>query len=303
MKVERFLLGMIGAICVGASASAAVIIPTNLGNGADAEVRESEGNIGLLDGVAAGGNRGGGTELATRKRDSVGVDTSTTPNTINNYFPTNDRSSVMYLKFDISSLPASADPFWADKQVNLQLHVRQNGNIAGQRLWNVIPGGDSMNIAHYRLMQCGVRGLEPTGVYADDNPGAANRTDRVGDPWSATRYRYNWTEGTGNSSTDTSGITFYNAPGITPHCVLQGMCTDANIPNSDADSVFQTLGKTDDFDGNTRLIDDTWHWPNEQTAAGYTTTTSLPANLTGGTPIDYLDPNGNLKQLLLDAKT
>src|SRR3989304_5658037 len=153
MKVRRLMFGMVAALCVGANSYAAVIIPTKLGKGADAEVRESDGNVGLVNGVAAGGNRGGGTELATRKRDSVGVDTSTTPNTINNYFPTNDRSSVMYLKFDISSLPASADPFWADKQVNLQLHVRQNGNIAGQRLWNVIPGGDSMNLAHYRLIQ------------------------------------------------------------------------------------------------------------------------------------------------------
>jgi hypothetical protein len=291
MKVRWSVLSVVAMLCASTAVDAAIIIPTNLGKGADAELRESDTGVGL-SGVAEGINRGANTELATRADDKVTIDNTTTPPSVSNYFPTNDRSSVMLLKFDIGALPAAGDSFWNDKQVNLRLHVRQNNNITGQRLWNTVPGGVATNLADYRLMNFGIRGLEPGATYVDDGA-AALKKDRVGNDWNATQYNYDWNE---------AGVTFYNAPGITPHCVLSDSCADPNIPNTDATSLTQTLGKYDDFDANTREIDDTWHWPNETTAAGYTGTTTLPAALTGGTPIDYRDPSGNLKQLLLDAK-
>ena len=292
MKVRWSVLSAVALLCVGTAVDAAIIIPTNLGKGADAELRESETGVSIITGVADGVNRGANTELATRANDRVLIDSATPPN-ITNRFPTDDRSSVMLLKFDIGALPAAGDSFWSDKQVNLRLHVRQNNNITGQRLWNTVPGGLATNLADYRLMNFGIRGLEPGATYVDDNAATVAKTDRVGNIWTASQYKYDWTE---------NAVTFYNAPGITPHCVLSDSCADPNIPNTDATSLTQTLGKYDDFDANTRLIDNTWHWPNETTAAGYTGTTTLPANLTGGTPIDYRDPSGNLKQLLLDAK-
>jgi hypothetical protein len=288
MRVRWFIFGVASAFCVGTAVNAAIVIPTNLGKGADAEVRESQTGENL-DGVPEGVNNGAGTELATRGSNTVAA----SGDTITNYFPSGDRSSLMLLKFDIGALPAAGDSFWNDKQVNLRLSVRQNNNITGQRLWNVAPGGDSMNLADYRLMQFGIRGLEPGGTYVDDDANQADRKDRLNNDWNASEYKYDWSE---------TGVTYYNAPGLTPHCVNPGNCSDANIPNSDANSFVQTLGKYDDFDSNTREIEDDWHWPNETAAAGFTSTTTLPANLTGGTPVDYTDPNGNLKQLLLDAK-
>jgi hypothetical protein len=305
-------------VCAGAGAQATIIIPTNFGKGADAELRESEPNVDL-SGVALGSNRGGGTntgaELATRGVNAVtegAAGSNPTPppdRIIANHFPTNDRSSVMLLKFDIGALPAAADPFWNDKKVNFQLSTRNDNQAGGSRLWNVKPEFSSVPTVDrtpdmYDLMKFAIRGLEPTGTYVDDvggDPSALNLTDRVGNPWAPSHYRYDWVEGTGSNSTDTSGVTFYNAPGITPHCVKQGACSDNSIPNSDG-SLVQTLGKYDDFDSSTRLIDDTWHWPSEEVAAGYTTTTATPTNLLAGETLHYGDPNGNLKQLLLDAK-
>ena len=256
--------------------AAPIVIPTN-SNGADAEVRESETNVGF-DGVPVGANRGGSVELASRIRDQVEPLAATDPSQVTNWFPANDRSSVMYLKFDISSLPGSSDPLWNDHNVHLRLSATQNGNF------NNLFGPNPSNPAENVLLRYRVLGLEPGNVYADDNPAAANRTDRVGTTnYTNPEYKYNWSE---------SAITFYNAPGITPHCMLQGACLDTNIPNSDANSVVQTLGLYDDFNSDVRELG-TFVPPNPL-AAG--------SDLQVGQAIDFNDPDGNLKQLVFDAQ-
>lgn len=296
---------------------AVIDIPTNTGSGADAELREFETNIFVdpidvgnpLNGLVQGGNRGGGNELATRHSDSVtqGAANPTPPpaNLISNYYPTGDRSSIMYMKFDISGLPAWNSSWWDDRNVNLRMFIRNNNQSGGADLWSRVPQSvDNTVLADYRLMQFAIKALDPEGTYS------TARTDRFGNAYTASYYDYDWTEGTGNSGSDQTGITFYNAPGIRPHCVFagQGLCDASALdpgdplydPNSN-DSAVQTLGLYDDFDENVQTIDDEWHWPNEATAATYTTTTGAPTNLVAGHPLDYEDPNGDLKALVLKA--
>lgn len=80
---------LIVALSVFAPASNAVVITTNMGLGADAEVRESNPTQ----------NRGASTELATRAADSYAGGAANDGT---------DRNSVMYLQFDLSGL-ASGD--------------------------------------------------------------------------------------------------------------------------------------------------------------------------------------------------
>lgn len=106
--------------------SPAVIIPTNM-NGADAEVRESDINpctdpSACVPGTPLGTNRGSSTELATRLKDSTAN--------------SGDRSSAMYLKFDISGVTQQ------DLNTNLarlRLHVRNSNQIIPGRAVNTAP--------------------------------------------------------------------------------------------------------------------------------------------------------------------
>jgi hypothetical protein len=76
---SRWLMAVVGVAGLGASAEAQLWVPTNFGNGADAEVRES----------GADQERGSSTELGLRVWDAgVGVVT--------------DRNSAIYLKFDLT---------------------------------------------------------------------------------------------------------------------------------------------------------------------------------------------------------
>lgn len=219
-------------------ANAALIITTNKGDGADAEVRESQTEIDF-GGVPLGQNRGSNTELATRAKDD-GV-------------ATNDRSSIMYLKFDISNLSAGD---LTGKEVALRLHVRNN-NLPQSRLYAVKnldpePVFPEHNV-HRQHMQFVVKALDPAGTYVEDDAGAADRTDRSGNNYSNSEYKYNW---------DESAITWYNAPGIQPHCMLQGSCADAGTGSGDAaNDVTQTLGLYDDFNSDVLTLG-TWQWPN-----------------------------------------
>lgn len=164
MTSGRFLFSLVvSALCVAGAqiANAAIIITTNMG-GADAEVRESEVNPDL-GGVPQGANRGTNQELATRRATN--------------------RSSAMFMKFDISGLtPADL----AGKNVNLQLSVRNN-NLPLNRLWISNPR---------QVMNFAVHGLDPNMVdgLANGNNHNANQV-------------YDWDENT---------LTWYNAPGITP---------------------------------------------------------------------------------------
>jgi hypothetical protein len=145
-------------------ARADIFIPTNSG-GADAEVREEEFNLNGT-GVPQGTNRGASNELAMRIKDATGN-------------PTSDRSSAMYLKFNIASITQ------ADLNLSvarLQLSIR-NANITEARRNDyspVFPNDED----HRVTMQFNLFGLTNFGVS-----------------------NYDWAE---------NQITWYNAPGITP---------------------------------------------------------------------------------------
>lgn len=260
MKFKRFLCGVAAMLCVGEAVNAEIIIPTNFGKGADAEVREEETNPGGFGGgTFLGGNRGGGTELATRARQKNSDGTFTGTNT-----------SAQYMKFDISQLPVSSDPFWTDKEVLFRAFTR---NANQWRAYRDEPSaGIGLTAFNWRL-----RALNPSGTYS------TAQTDQFGNAYTAGQYKYDWTEGTGNSSTDTSGITAYNAPGRKPYCVTS-TCATANG---------NTLGKYDEFDNDPNLLD---------LGSVPMPPSSVGSNLPQRYPLTYLDPNGSLKQLVMDAR-
>ncbi len=98
---------MVAGLAAPAEAST-IVIPTNFGNGADAEVRESE-SFSNPDGRA----RGHEEELATR----VFVNN-------NSPFPTgNERNSVMFLRFDISQLTLQDIENATDAYVRLHVNT------------------------------------------------------------------------------------------------------------------------------------------------------------------------------------
>ena len=243
MRVRKLLFGLAAVLCVGSTANAAVIIPTNR-NGADAEIRESDitDNFGVTEATA---QRGNSTELATR-----GSDTTTTA--------TNDRSSMMYMKFDISGLPNhTSDPgFWSDKNLAFRGYVR-NTNLSNGRLLDQSRNGNPLPHDQWERVKFDVRGLEPgQGRYADDDPNQANRTDRSGNAYTSPHYEYDWDEGNGSVG---SGISYVNAPGLTPFCMASGSCADA-YGDTDNTNIKKTLGIYDDFNSDTRILGE-WQWP------------------------------------------
>jgi hypothetical protein len=159
--------------------------------------------------------------------NSVTIDTSTTPPTISNPFPTGDRSSIGMVKFDISSLPNQSDTsFWVpEAKVQFRLYVRNANNV--NNLFGPNPSDPTQEVN----LRFRYRALDPTKVYGDDNPTAFNRIDRTGNAYDASENKYNW---------DENEVTFYNAPGITPHRV-----------NAAAGNVVETLGLYDDFNSDT----------------------------------------------------
>lgn len=228
MSRKRLFIAVaaIAPACFSAAANAQFAsIRTNNG-GADAELREFQTTLGAGS-LVIGTANGGSTELATRALNSVTVDSTQTPPVITNPFPTGDRSSIGMVKFDISSLPNHNSPgFWTpEAKVQFRLYVRNANNVIN--LFGANPSDPTEEVN----LRFRVRALDPTKVYADDNPAAANRTDRVGNAYVASENRYNWNE---------TAVTFYNAPGITPHRV------DASTGN-----VVETLGLYDDFNSDT----------------------------------------------------
>lgn len=179
-KASWLLPAVAGVLVFGARANAALIIPTNQNGGADAEVRESDLGVPVSvdhdndpntpDVLVPGGvNRGSSTELATRRKDSTAN--------------SGDRSSAIYLKFDISTVPDNLN----NSKVTLRLHVRNN-NINPGRAINHPPFGTLPDKELYTdpvQMRFSVLGLSNFALN-------------------------NWDEST---------ITYYNAPGITPDSV------------------------------------------------------------------------------------
>lgn len=244
-------------------AHAAILIPTNFGNGADAEVREDADNhmrpntdaawgpLGAPRGRNRGGLNGstafggdlsisdaGGTELASRIKD-------TTTN-VNNQ----DRTSAMYMKFDISGLTAS--DLMINNKARLRMTIR-NTNVNWSRVHALKPYYGSLpadatnpefvafrdNINNYTRATFNLFGLKPEPLALADPRRFGDLTPSLAIP------NYNWIENpsangdpfpeggtnTGEAlsldettwdavKSPTTGpigpLTWYNAPGITP---------------------------------------------------------------------------------------
>lgn len=220
MRVSRFVLSAFALVGMGVNASAYMIhIPTNLGKGADAEIREDQTNPSGFGGLHRGTNRGNSNELGTR------ATTKTNDTTF-----TNNQTSVQFMKFDISQLPNSSDvAFWNTHEVWYRSYTRNANNF---RAWR----DDPNNPGTLEAFPYGLKALDPAGTY-----GTA-QTDHFGNPYTASFYAYDWVEGTGNNATtgDPTGITYFNAPGMKPFCATTA-CETANG---------NTRGFMDEFDSN-----------------------------------------------------
>jgi hypothetical protein len=230
--------------------AATIVIPTNQNGGADAEVREEEVNPDG-SGVPQGANRGSSTELATRAKDSTAN--------------SGDRSSAIYLKFDISGLTQSdLDTYHG---TTLRLTVRN----AAQLRWNRILGRNP----YYGSLPAD--DTNPEFVAFVNDPASYTRT--VFNVYGLTNFsnpNYNWSE---------SAITWYSAPGITPDSATTPL-QDPGKYNFNSDLTLL---------GQLSLPDPP---PPAPPATG-----SLSPFLHVGQAVDYIDtPDGPLHNLIQNAK-
>ena len=255
---RRFLIqtifSLIAVQTISADVRAAIVIPTNLGAGGDAEVREDTdsdmrpntdplwGPVGAPRGRNRGGVIGetvaiaGGMELASRIKDATAA-------------PANDRTSAMYLKFDISGL-TQTDLDNHDLAV-LRLSVRNANNLSWSRIYEMNPYYGTLpadntnpdfvafrgNIANWTRIKFNVYALKPEPMGAADPRRFGNLDPTLPVP------NYNWIENpsAGGDPFPENGtvqplaldqttwnvtqspligpigpLTWYNAPGITP---------------------------------------------------------------------------------------
>jgi hypothetical protein len=292
---------MASAVSMWAShVRAAILIPTNQ-NGADAEVREDADNHMRPNtdpawgpvGAPRGLNRGTNGELASRIKDTVAN-------------AANDRTSAMYMKFDISGI-TQAD---LDNNVAaLRLTVR-NTNLAWNRILGLNPYYGSQpaddtnpewvafrdNPANYTRVNFNLYGLKPEPLAMDDPRRFGSVDPTLPVP------NYNWIEAPAgdpnNTATDETTwdaakspligpigpLTYYNAPGITPD--------SRTTPVQDA-------GKFN-FNSDVDLLG-TFTLPNPPPPVP-------PApggggnRLPVGLPVEFGDPDGNLHDLIQRAK-
>jgi hypothetical protein len=281
-------------------AGAAILIPTNQ-NGADAEVREDPDNhmrpntdpVWGPPGTPRGRNRGADVELASRVRDLVAN-------------PANDRTSAMYLKFDISGI-TQAD-LNSNHQALLRLTVR-NTNLNWSRIhalnpyYGTLPADDTnpefvafrSNLANYTRIQFNLYGVKPEPLAAGDPRRFGNADPTLPIP------NYNWKEApAGDPNADATDettwnaaqspligpigpLTWYNAPGITPD--------SRTTPAQDA-------GKFN-FNSDAELLG-TFTLPDPPGAGP--PMADGGARLPVGQPIFFTDPAGNLHDLVQRAK-
>jgi len=207
MKARWFLFGYAAVSLYATSSNAAYIVTTNM-NGADAEVREEEINPNASAawgpvGAPQGTNRGANVELASRAKDSTAN--------------SGDRSSVMYLKFDISDANGVTDALLAlANRTPLRLTTRNSAQLK----WNRI---------HHRNPYYGTLPADDTNpdyvAFASD-PASYTRTKfNIYGLQNFAHPRYNWSESGVAATWDPvssptygplGSLTWYNAPGITP---------------------------------------------------------------------------------------
>jgi hypothetical protein len=233
---------------IAAVVHAAVVIPTNQ-NGADAEVREEEINPNAM-GMPQGTNRGANTELASRLKDSTAN--------------SGDRSSAIYLKFDISSITQN------DLDANAQAVLRMTVRNAAQLRWNRILGRNP----YYGSLPAD--DTNPEFVEFVNNP--ANYTRALFNVYGLTNFahpNYNWAENL---------ITWYNAPGITP---------------DSATTPLQDPGKYN-FNSDMQLLG-TFQLPDAPPPAPPAMGSGSPY-LAVGQAVEFADPNGLLHDLIQNAR-
>ena len=140
--------------------------------------------------------------------------------------------------------------------------------------------------------------LKPEATFADDNIAAANRIDRSGNSYTSPHYEYDWDEGTGtgiaSDPNQGSGITWVDAPGITPFCMASGSCNTATYGGANTD-INQSLGIFDDYNSDSELLG-TWALPSADEIS--TGSNRMPV----GQPLEYIDTNGNLRNLIFRAQ-
>jgi len=287
MSARWYLLALGAALALGARANAAVIVTTNM-NGADAEVREEElGTPQVVDHdndpltapipVPIGVNRGAATELATRLKDSTGG--------------SGDRSSVVYLKFDISDANGVTNSVLSQAdRTPLRLTTRNSANLKWNRIYHRKPyygslPADDTNSEYvafasdpdnYERVQFNVLGLQN---FAHPNYN-----------WSESGVANGWNPATSPTYGPTGSLTWYNAPGITPDSRTSLTAQDAGKWNFNSD--MRWLGNA--------TIED----PGLPTPLPYPSTPGAgsAALCVGCVAIDFSDPDGRLHDLILDAK-
>jgi hypothetical protein len=209
MSSRWFVFSCVAVLAFGAGANAAVIVTTNM-NGADAEVREDDVNpaaagnpAGAPPGTPLGTQRGAATELASRVKDSTAG--------------TGDRSSAMYLKFDITDGNGVTDAVLglADR-TSLRLTTRN----AAQLRWSRI---------HHRNPYYGTLPADDTNpdfvAFASDPDNYTRVKFNVLGLQNFAHPNYNWSENGAAASWNPvtspvygpeGSITWWNAPGISP---------------------------------------------------------------------------------------
>jgi hypothetical protein len=214
MNARWVLFGFATALMFCARANAAVVVTTNM-NGADAEVREEEVNPISTDHDGDGGvvtpaipipfgtNRGTNTELASRLKDSTAN--------------SGDRTSVMYLKFDISDANGVTNAVlnFADR-TPLRLTTRNSAQLRWNRIhhrnpyYGSLPADDTnpefvafaSDPANYTRVKFNVLGLQN---FAHPNYN-----------WSEAGVANTWNPVTSPLFGPEGSLTWYNAPGISP---------------------------------------------------------------------------------------
>jgi hypothetical protein len=303
-KIWRSLHLFLSIVAIDATcrseAGAAILIPTNQ-NGADAEVREDPDNhmrpntdpLWGPPGTPRGRNRGADVELASRIKDS-------TANL------SNDRTSAMYLKFDISGI--TAGDLNLNKQALLRMTIR-NTNLNWSRIHALNPYYGSLpmddtnpdfvafrsNLANYTRIQFNLYGIKPEPMSAGDPRRFGNADPNLAIP------NYNWkeapagdpnVEATDETTWNTTQspligpigpLTWYNAPGITPD--------SRTTPAQD--------GGKFNFNSDAELLG-TFTLPDPPGLGP--PTPDGGARLPVGQPVFFTDPSGNLRNLIQRAK-
>jgi hypothetical protein len=290
MRATWYVFGIAAALALSANSNAAYMVTTNM-NGADAEVREDSGDVNINTnpvwgpiGAPQGVNRGTNTELATRA-----LDTTIPPPPLT---PAGNNTSAMYLKFDISDANGVTNTLLGlSNRVKLQMTTR---NSAQQR-WNRVhaprpyygslPADDTnpefvafrSDPANYERVKFNVFGLTNF---------AHPRYD-----WSESGVAATWNPATSPTYGPEGSITWYNAPGITPDSRLTG-AQDQGKYNFNSDLTL--LGKA--------ILEDPGlpsaippPYPNIRG-------TGSAAHCVGCISFDFEDTDGNLHQLIEDAR-